>query len=294
MKKHIPLILVCLLSSMILACGLSARSAPVIETDGARPQVAMSTQPAASALSETRVADKDGMTLLYVPAGNFTMGSTIEQAVRECEQTQSDCREILFKSETPPHTVDLPAYWIDQTEVSNTMYALCVQSGNCQPPSDTAFYGNAKYANHPVVFVSWNDANAYCEWSGRRLPTEAEWEKAARGTDERTYPWGNNLPTCTLANLYGCVNGTSPVGSYSAGASPYGALDMAGNVWEWTASPHEAYPGNTDGFFGGKGYRVIRGGSGSDGGVRVAHRNDNYGPGYGGNLYLGFRCVRSD
>jgi hypothetical protein len=123
-----------------------------------------------------------GMTLLYVPAGEFTMGS---------ENGEDD--------EKPVHTVYLDAFWIDQTEVTNKQYQACVDAGTCEPPSDTSsythpgYYGNPEFDNYPVVYVNWDKANRYCEvWTGGDLPTEAQWEKAARGTDERTYPWGND------------------------------------------------------------------------------------------------------
>ncbi len=163
---------------------------------------------------------KDGMTLLFVPAGAFTMGSAAGQP-----------------NENPVHSVSLAAFWIDQTEVTNELYAKCVQAGQCALPGSAPLdeLNNAKYAKHPVVSVDWEMANAYCAWVGRRLPSEAEWEKAARGTQAFTYPWGEGLD-CAKANYQkSCVGGTAPVGSYEQGKSPYGAYDMAGNALEWSA-----------------------------------------------------------
>lgn len=180
---------------------------------------------------------KDGMPLILVPAGEFTMGSAGNDA-----------------DERPVHTVYLDAFLIDRTEVTNAMYAGCVKSKRCDPPraitsitqnaaNDSFYYGNPDFDDYPVIFVSWIDAKAYCRWVGRRLPTEAEWEKAASWDDEqktkRSYPWGNTID-CSYANFYGkgnslCVGDTTPVGSYPEGASYYGVLDMAGNVWEWIA-----------------------------------------------------------
>jgi len=176
----------------------------------------------------------DGMTLLYVPAGEFIMGSDAGQ-----------------DNEKPVHAVYLDAYWIDQTEVTNAMYALCVQSGECidhseaihkaNPNFDTYRYANPLYANYPVVYVNWYDAAAYCEWAGRRLPTEAEWEKAASWDDttktKRVYPWGDTID-CSYVDYdyYGVKNGCGgggPVKSFESGKSPYGAYDMAGSVVEW-------------------------------------------------------------
>src|SRR5690606_19387879 len=137
------------------------------------------------------------------------------------------------------HTVYLDAYWIDQTEVTNALFAKCVEDGDCTPPVQSVssaglpYYGNPRYDNFPVMRVNWYQANAYCQWADRRLPTEAEWEKAARGTDGRTYPWGNETLNSNLLNHNYSVGDTTEVGSYPAGASVYGALDMAGNVGEW-------------------------------------------------------------
>jgi formylglycine-generating enzyme required for sulfatase activity len=201
---------------------------------------------------------------VVVAAGVFTMGAA------DGEDSQDD--------ERPQHQVTLDAFSIDKTEVTNANYGLCVTGHACTPPGMTgsqtrqSYFGNAQFANFPVIFVTWQQAQTYCHWIGKRLPTEAEWEKAARGTDGRSYPWGNMAPTCTTANLKPdegmnlCVGDTTPVGSYGpTGASPYGALDMAGNVWEWVAdwyddsyyknSPAMNPPGPSAGTM-----RVIRGG----------------------------------
>jgi formylglycine-generating enzyme required for sulfatase activity len=138
-----------------------------------------------------------------------------------------------------------------------------VMLGDCQLPTDAAFFNNSTYYNYPVVYVNWFMANSYCQWRDARLPTEAEWEKAARGIDQRTYPWGENLH-CTRANYAGCIDSASPVGSYELGRSPYGIYEMGGNVFEWVSSAYVLYPYSVD---DGReesdsfGNRVIRGGS---------------------------------
>jgi formylglycine-generating enzyme required for sulfatase activity len=210
----------------------SPTETPWLPTDTPQPTATLTLN-----AGTTRVSPSDGMVLVYMPAGEFLMGSTeaeIAQAVKKYPAS-------FFGNEQPKHTVYLDAYWIDRTVVTNAQYARCVKAGQCPSPQATRshkrdhYYGNVRYANYPVIYVTWSNAENYCGWAGRRLPTEAEWEKAARGTDGRIYPWGNQAPDTTLANFDENVNDTTEVGKYPAGASPYGVLDMAGNVWQWVA-----------------------------------------------------------
>lgn len=240
-------------------------------------------------VGDTEISPKDGMILLYVPAGKFLMGSTDTDALAE-------------SNEKPQHTVTLDAYWIDQTDVTNAMYTKCVSAGKCRPPRNTRNYGNSNYANHPVVYVSWIDALAYCSWAERRLPTEAEWEEAARGTDGRIYPWGNNELSADFLNAFSLsdsdVSDTTEVGKYPNGKSVYGAYDMAGNVWQWVSdwysdTYYQSSPSsNPLGPDTGQ-YRVLRGGSWANSWnvARSAFRS-YLSPGYTEN-YIGFRCARS-
>ncbi len=220
------------------------------------------------------------MNFVYVPAGQFIMGSADGEGDGD---------------EHPQHVVYLDAYWIGQTEVTNAQYQQCVAGGACDP-AGCMNDDDLDKPDQPVVCVSWVDAKAFCEWAGLQLPTEAQWEKAARGTDGRIYPWGNEEPNCTKAQYWGCDGKTITVGSKPAGASPYGALDMAGNVWEWVADwySEDYYANSPDRNPAGPesgDWRVLRGGSWNyyPVNVRAASRNGLL-PG-NRNDYVGFRCA---
>lgn len=203
------------------------------------------------------------------------------------------------------HTVYLDSYYIDKYEVTNTFYKACVDVGICASPTNTSFdyggtsdsyYGNLEFNDFPVVYVDWNMAKTYCEWRGGTLPTEAQWEKAARGTDERTYPWGEWL-SCNLSNNGRndmCIGATTKVGSYENGKSPYGLYDMSGNVFEWVADWYDenyyrdSPSSNPLGPDNGE-YRGIRGGSFAIGRPEISNR-DQQGPDNSNNI-TGFRCA---
>jgi serine/threonine protein kinase len=223
----------------------------------------------------TQVSGKDGMVMVWVPAGTFEMGS------------------ISPDDESPAHSVYLDGYWMDRTEVTNGMYALCVAAGACK---DQALKVNDSQQQHfPVVSIDWFNAKAYCEWAGRSLPSEAQWEKAARGTDGRMYPWGIRLE-CDNNYSGMCTPGIKAVGSFPAGASPYGVLDMAGNAWEWVADwyysayYHESPASNPQGPASGVS-RSMRGGS-WDGSVARCAQRLKFLPDYRSKL-TGFRCALS-
>jgi eukaryotic-like serine/threonine-protein kinase len=245
----------------------------------------------------------DSVEEVLIPAGSFQMGCDIDNpAENGCNAVEWQTREL------PLHAVHLDAYYVDKFQVTNARYQACVDAGGCTPPSDSSSntrpdsYGNPEYADYPVIWVDWHQANAFCRWAGKRLPTEAEWEKAARGSgDTRKYPWGNGEPICTLANFaegLGCSQDTRQVGATPAGASPHGVMDMAGNVWEWVNDWYQAdYYGvspaaNPQGPGAGE-YRVLRGGSWNFSGffLRTAFRFRGK-PGYE-YFNIGFRCARS-
>lgn len=225
------------------------------------------------------VSEGDGVTLVYVAAGEFMMGNDGEGADED---------------ERPVHVVYLDAYWIDRTEITNGLYGRCVEAGVCRAIARPR-EGIAELPDHPVQGVTWVEAKAYCGWVGRRLPTEAEWEKAARGTDGRLYPWGNELPAGPMSNYDFLLGDVTEVGRYPEAASPYGVLDMAGNVWEWTAdwygeeyyqnSPRENPMGPESGIL-----RVLRGGAWNTPG-RVVRATNRFWAFPGRNDFDGFRCA---
>lgn len=246
--------------------------------------------------SETReptrdreITGKDGAPMVLVPAREFMMGSRQDDKSAE-------------NDERPAHSVYLDAYYIDQYEVTTTRYATFFRATNRRQPTYWSEQLLQQHGNKPVVGVDWNDASAYCAWAGKRLPTEAEWEKAARGTDQRPYPWGNATPNKTLANFergfdfkdYGVL---TDVGSFEEGKSPYGAYDMAGNVWEWVSDWYDEHyyskspARNPKGPSSGE-YRVIRGGSWSDGPVLVRSAYRSRITPTNRLVYLGFRCAQ--
>jgi formylglycine-generating enzyme required for sulfatase activity len=211
-----------------------------------------------------------------VPAGTFPMG---------CDSSRA--------SERPRHLVNVAAFAIDVTEVTARDYAACVAAGACKPATEAATCNDARTKpTHPANCVDWNDAHAFCAWAGKRLPTEEEWEYAARGGDERAYPWGDAAPMTNMVNALGDGDGfagTSPVASYDAGRSPFGVWDMAGNVWEWTDSAWSddyASPREYDlkvargGGFGSSSPALLR--ATARGSHRVSFRD----------AHLGFRCAK--
>ena len=295
-------------------------------------------EPVAPTSGDTRVSKVDSMEQIYVGEGEFIMGTEDDDS----KQTPTGIGGVAWP-EGPEHPVWVHSFWIDKYEVTNAQYTICVNGGACKPPLmldapqalvaaepfiGRDYYTDPDYANYPVVYVDFYAARDYCAWAGRRLPTEAEWEKAARGTDGRRYTWGNdpvaddkanfcdrNCPKDVANTLYddGYMV-TAPVGSYPAGASVFGAMDMAGNVWEWVNTIPMLYPYDPDDGrqepdarlgscyppapcaegetpFGDGPERVIRGGTWQNGPwwLRVTIRYKLV-PGYA-HWSTGFRCV---
>lgn len=198
-----------------------------------------------------RINEKDGTVLLYVPGGELSLGA-----------------KDLPSSSRPVRRVRLSPFWIGKFPVTNEQYSRFRQENAHYP--EPAFWEDSRFngPEHPVVGLSWEEAQAYCRWAGLELPCEAQWEAAARGTDERDYPWGRESPTPVHANFAGVCGGTTPVGAHPAGKGPYGTFDQAGNVWEWCADPWSPYfyqqieDGRLDPVaWGDKAVRVLRGGS---------------------------------
>jgi eukaryotic-like serine/threonine-protein kinase len=210
------------------------------------PATTIASAPTCTEIGQTWLSPVDGVSLVCIPAGEFLMGAAANDP-----QARDD--------EKPQHRVYLAAFWMDRTEVTNVNFARCMADGACRPQvyelsamTYTPYAAHPDYQEFPALLYEADVAAAYCQWAGRRLPTEAEWEKAARGTDERSYPWGNDLD-CTKANYYECKPPARPadvaaprcgnsahcpttrVDDYLAGVSPYGVLNLAGNVWEWVA-----------------------------------------------------------
>lgn len=206
----------------IIEVVVTATSAPTVEAPTSAPQAPMEPIALEGPKSGEVIKWLDGGSLIYVPAGPFTMG---------------------YGGDAPVHSVSLDAYWIQQTETTNGMYSQCVQAGVCSPPTavlGAPSYNDAGFASNPVVGVNWNQAQTYCSWIQGSLPTEAQWEKAARGTNANTYPWGEAKPSCDLLNFANCYGRTTNAVAYDAGKSSYGVFDLAGNVFEWVYDWYDA------------------------------------------------------
>ncbi len=233
-------------------------------------------------VSDIRINPKDGAKMVWVPEGEFTMGGTVTA------------------DEKPQRTVYLDGYWMYKYEVTVAQYRKFCKATKRKMPEPPE-RGVVLIASHPMVYVTWQDAADYAKWAGVTLPTEAQWEKAARGTDGRTYPWGNDWDASKCASSAGTwLKSTKPIGSYPAGVSPYGCMDMAGNAWEWCADWYEPnYYKNapsrnpkgptTTGYT-----RVLRGGSWRNADLdpfRCAYRS-NIDPSSRYRFY-GFRCAKA-
>lgn len=282
--------LITLVIVILAGCGSTPTETPAsITTQPPEPTATNATAPVTSEVFPDMV---------LVPGGEFQMG---------CDPDHNG-GFTCPTDELPLHTVKLDEFFIDIYEVSNAHYAACVKDGVCEPPSNfssetqTSYYDNITYANFPVVYVAWKDAENYCTWASKRLPTEAEWEKAARGTTIKTYTWGDDEPSCTLANIYNnttssnCVGDTSAVGSHPDSVSQYGAKDMVGNVWEWvsdwysetyykTSSAENPTGASADTF------KVLRGGGWRASWVFSRTASRSYDPDFNSSNDLGFRCV---
>lgn len=261
-----------------------------------------------STLLSDEITDAKDIKMRLVPAGTFTMGGGdgahevyLDDYYMDIYEVTNAAYKLCVDNGTCKPPADTSKY-NDSNYTQHPVYKLCMDKGTCKLPADTSKYNDSNYAQHPIVSVDWNMAKTYCEWRDARLPTEAEWEKAARGIDKRTYPWGERIG-CSKANYNGsCVGDTTVVGSYESGKSPYGMYDMAGNVWEWMSSLYQPYPYDpNDGRenLTASGDRVLRGGSWYDNGnvyddsAIVVHSADRYWYNPANSYFsLGFRCAR--
>ena len=245
--------------------------------------------------SHSKKEGKDVHDMIKIPAGPFIMGSDERDGIIGID---------VGVDEVPRHEVFLPDYYMDRDEVTNQQYEEFVRAAGHRIPSEPRFSSYYQWTNghppkgqenYPVNYVDFNDASAYCVWRGKRLPTEAEWEKAARGTDGRKWPWGNRYDPKKCNTDDSHLNWTVPSGSLQEGASPYGVMDMCGNIAEWTSSWYKPYPGNSlkrDAF--GESYKVIRGGAWSLPAhpfSRTSHRSYAVKPDKR-HRSIGFRCAR--
>ncbi len=317
MTRPAILFVIALMLAALTGCAGAAPSTEAPATSTTTPVATTTAIPTATPISPTetptitptpepdRIVDAYGNVMIRIPAGPYTRGS-----------------EAGFPDEVPVHEVTISTFYIDRLETTNRQYQDCVEDGVCEPPKRydccteepgayvawPEYYGNPTFDDYPAIFVSWYDAYDYCEWRGARLATDAEWEKAARGTDQRTYPWGNDDPTPELLNFLWPEGDfdqrplytTAPVYNYEAGASPYGVLNMAGNVYEWLwdrydpayyeYTPYADPQGPDEGTF-----RSTRGGSFWNQAFRQrsANRNNAYIPANSFHFDGGIRCAAS-
>jgi formylglycine-generating enzyme required for sulfatase activity len=228
-----------------------------------------------------RVKGRDGAEMILIPAGRFVFGAQPEATERTVRSLGEEMVSS-YKTELPERTIELPNFYIDRYEVTNELYAQFVRSMK-QSAGRLSGYPSFNLPRQPVVGIGWSAAEAYCAWARKRLPTEIEWEKAARGTDGRTWPWGDQREETRFNGRTASNRGPVDVGSFPSGDSPYGVGDMAGNVWEMTTSHWPSESSKS---------RVMKGGSYRQtlAGVRVtvrwAAQNEEAGA-----TWLGFRCV---
>lgn len=302
-------LLIVLLAAAVMGCG--RKEAAPESASPTRARLEPKTAAPVPLLGDTRTRPLDGAVMVYVPAGEFKMGSDdkeVDRALQLCRAYGANCNRRYFSVEQPAHVVALDDFWLDKTEVTHRQYRQCKEAGAC---SELGCQGESESGNgeQPAVCVTGSQAAAYCKWVAGRLPTEAEWEYAARGAEGTRYPWGDEFDGARLnycdANCAldkrdkafddGFVR-SAPVGSYPKGASWVGALDMAGNVWELAADWNGEYSAerqiNPTGPLSGD-RRVVRGGSwnASPDHVRSALRNH-----VGADEFVnqvGFRCAVS-